>query len=256
MHAYPLDTFLAGHVFAFMLLLSRVGAVLMLFPGIGEHYVAARTRMILACTICLLLLGPMLPRLPALPTEMAEMVRLIGYEIVVGIFFGTLVRLLIGALEAAGMVVGIHTGLSNATMMNPALATQSPLSGAFLSTAGLALIFVTDLDHFLFRSTVALYDTFPPGGAFVPGDMAQTVIRITGESFATGIQMAAPFIIMGMLLYAGVGVLQRLMPSVQLFMIMMPIEIWGGLMMLSLTMAGIMTFWLQYFDHTISSFFG
>ncbi len=255
MHSYHLDAFLSGHVFAFMMLLSRVGAVMMLFPGIGEHYVPPRTRMIFACLICFLLLEAMLPRLPSLPAAPAELARLIGYEILVGVFFGTLVRLAMGTLEATGMIIGIQTGLSNATMMNPALATQSPLSSAFLSTAGLVMIFITGMDHFLIRATIALYDAFPPGGAFMPGDMAQTVIHITNQSFAVGIELAAPFLIMGLLLYTALGILQRLLPSVQLFLIMMPVEIWGGLTMLSLTVASILTLWLRYFDQSVGSFF-
>src|ERR1700723_2987293 len=104
MHSYNLDSFLSGHVFAFMLLLSRIGAVMMLFPGIGESYVSPRIRMMFAFFICLLLLEPMLPRLPPMPAAPAEMARLIGYEIIIGIFFGTLVRMLISALEATGMM--------------------------------------------------------------------------------------------------------------------------------------------------------
>jgi flagellar biosynthetic protein FliR len=255
MHTYSLDGFLSGHVFAFLMLLSRIGGVMMLFPGIGESYVPPRTRMIFACLICLLLLEPMLSRFPPLPTSVAEMARLISYEIIIGVFFGTLVRLSVAALEAAGMIVGIQTGLSSATMMNPALATQSPLPSAFLSMAGLVLIFITGMDHYLIRTTVALYDAFPPGGAFIPGDMAQTVIHVANQSFVIGIELAAPFLIMGLLLYVALGILQRLMPSVQLFLMILPVEIWGGLMMLALTIAGILTLWLQYFDQSVGSFF-
>jgi flagellar biosynthetic protein FliR len=181
--------------------------------------------------------------------------QLIAYEMIIGVFFGTLVRLTMSALEATGMIVGIQTGLSNATMMNPALATQSPLSSAFLSVAALALIFITGMDHFLIRTTIALYDAFPPGGPFMAGDMAQTVIHVANKSFVIGIELAAPFLIMGLLLYTALGILQRLMPSVQLFLIILPVEIWGGLMMLSLTVAGILTLWLHYFDQSVGSFF-
>ena len=255
MHTYALDTFLSGHVFAFLMLLSRIGAVIMLFPGIGESYVPPRTRMVFACLICFLLLNPLYSRFPALPASSAELARLISYEVIIGVFFGSLVRLTISALEAAGMIVGIQTGLSSATMMNPALATQSPLSSAFLSVVGLVLIFVTGTDHFLIRTTLSLYDAFPPGGDLAFGDMAQTVIYIANKSFVIGIELAAPFIIMGLLLYSALGILQRLMPSVQLFLIILPVEIWGGLTMLLLTIAGIMTLWLQFFNQSVGSFF-
>jgi flagellar biosynthetic protein FliR len=255
MHIYHIDAFLSGHVFVFLMLLSRIGAVMMLFPGIGESYVPPRTRMVFACLICFLLLEPMLSRFPPLPASSAELARLIAYEVIVGIFFGSLVRLTISALEAAGMIVGIQTGLSSATMMNPALATQSPLPSAFFSIAGLVLIFITGMDHFLIRTTFSLYDAFPPGGSPLLGDMAQTVIHVANQSFVIGIELAAPFLIMGLLLYTALGVLQRLMPSVQLFLIVLPVEIWGGLMMLSLTFAGILTLWLHYLDQSVGSFF-
>ncbi len=255
MQTLSLDTFLMGHVFAFMLLLARIGSVLMLFPGIGEHYVPRRTRMIFACLICLLLLEPMYAYLPAMPAAPADIMKLIVYETLVGLFFGTLIRLTMSALEAAGMIIGLQTGLSNATMMNPAMAVQSPLPSAFLSAAGLVLIFISGMDHFLIRATVAMYDQFPPGGIPMLGDMAQTIIRVANQSFIIGIELSAPFLIMGLLLHSVVGVLQRLMPSVQLFMVMLPVEIWGGLLMFSLTVAGILTIWMNYLDHSVGTFF-
>jgi len=255
-HSFDIDAFLSGHVFAFMMLLSRFGAVFALFPGIGEPYVPPRIRLMIAFLFSLLLLGPMTPRLPPLPSAPADMARLIGYEIIIGLFFGTVIRLIMSALEAAGMIIGLQTGLSNATMINPALATQSPLPSAFLSTMGLVLIFATGLDHFLLRSMISLYDLFPAGGTLMPGDMAQTVIDLTNHSFILGIELSAPFMILGLLLYTALGIMQRLMPSVQLFMLSMPIQIWGGLILFSLTLAGIMVLWMKFFDHTIASFFG
>jgi len=124
-----------------------------------------------------------------------------------------------------------------------------------LSTMGLVLVFSTGLDHFLIRSTFALYDLFPPGGVFMPGDMAQVVMNFANRSFVLGIELAAPFFIMGLLLDTALGLLQRLLPSIQLFMVAMPLQIWGGLMIFALTVAGILTVWLNYFDASVGSFF-
>ena len=254
-HSYNLDAFLSGHVFAFMLLLARIGGVIMLFPGIGEPYVPRRTRLIFAAAVCLLLLEPMQSRLPALPTAPAEMTRLIVYEMVIGIFFGTLIRMVNSALEAAGMIIGLTTGLSSAATLNPAQGTQSPLPSALLSMLGLILVFETGLDHFLIRSAVSLYDLFPAGGSLMPGDMAQVVMKVANQSFVLGIELAAPFLIMVMLLNTALGLLQRLLPQIQLFTLAMPLEIWGGLVILALSLTGIMTVWLKYFDHAVGDFF-
>lgn len=250
-----LSAFLSGHVFGFVLLLSRIGPVMMLMPGIGDTYVPPNIRLTFALILCALLLGPLMPLLPALPPAPGDIARLIVHEAAIGFFFGTLLRLIMSALDAAGSIIGLETGLSNATLLNPAQATQSSLPSAFLSVAGLAMIFCTGLDRLLIQATVALYNAFPPTAPLMPGDMAQAVINIANRSFVVGVEFAAPFLIMGLLIYAGFGVLQRLMPQVQIFMVLMPLEIWGGLMLFSLTVAGILTLWMQFFNQTLDSFF-
>jgi flagellar biosynthetic protein FliR len=102
---------------------------------------------------------------------------------------------------------------------------------------------------------IGLYNIFPAGGSLMPGDMALTIIHITNQSFIVGIELAAPFLIMGLLFYVTLGIIQRLLPSVQIFLMSVPVQIWGGLMVFSLTIASIMTLWLQYFDESVGSFF-
>ena len=255
MVSYHLDTFLSGHVFAFTFIFARVGSAMMLMPGIGESYVPVRVRLMFTLALCLLLLEPLIPHLPTMPASIADLTRMLFYEIVIGLFFGTTLRLLLSALEASGTVVGLQTGLSSAPVLNPTLAAQSPLPSALLSVLGVTLIFVTGLDHFLLRSLVGLYDVFPPGGLLLPGDMAQTVIHYANKSFALGIELAMPFFVIGLLLNVALGLLQKLLPQVQMFLVAMPIQIWGGLMLFALTVSSIVTFWLHYVDESVVAIF-
>lgn len=256
MTSFDLDRALSGHVFAYLLVFTRLGTMLMLFPGIGEAYVPQRVRLMFALALCFLLVGPLMPRLPSLPAELPDLAMLLAVEAGIGIFFGTLLRLAVSALEAAGSIVGLQMGLSNATMLNPALATQSPLPSAFLSVAGVTLLFVTGGDHLLMRSLVSIYDVFPPGGALEPGDMAQAIIRGANASFVMGTQMAMPFFVMGLLMYVSMGVMQKILPQVQLFLVALPAQIWGGLALLVFTASGILAVWLRYMDETIRPFVG
>jgi len=255
MATFNLNTFLSGHVFAFIFVFSRIGSVLMLFPGIGETYVSPRFRLMLAFLISFLVMEPLLPIIPQPPAAITDLLRLISYEVVTGLFFGTLLRLLVSILENAGAIIAIQTGLSNATILNPALASQSPLSSALMSVAGLTLIFITGLDHVLLKAMIATYGAFPPGGDLAPGDLTQVIIRLTNQSFIVGVELAMPFLIIGLLMQVAVGLMQRIMPQVQLFMVMLPAQLWGGLALLSLTMASMLAYWLQYMNDSVTSFF-
>jgi flagellar biosynthetic protein FliR len=256
MNSFHLDQALTGHVFAFVMVFSRIGTAMMLMPGIGEGFVPVRSRLMLAFAMTFLVTEPMLSRLPPPPDSVSGLLHSISYEIVIGLFFGTLLRLLMSTLETTGMVIGLQSGLSNATIYNPALAAQSPLPSAFLSIVGVTMIFVTGLDHLLLRSLMALYDVFPANGEIMPGDMTQLVIQSMSKSFTMGIELAMPFFIIGLLMYISLGIMQKLMPQVQLFLVMLPVQIWGGLTLMAVTTAGIIALWLQYFDASLATYTG
>jgi len=256
MTSLQLDKFLSGHVFAFLFLFARIGAVLMLMPGIGESYVSKRLRAMFALTVSFLLLGPMLPHVPPPPSDIPGLIRLLGFEVLVGLFFGSLLRLIMSTLETIGFVIALQTGLSNAVILNPALATQSPLPSAFMSVVGVTLVFTTGLDHYLLRGMMATYEVFPPGGVIAPGDMAQSFTHAVAGSFAAGVELAAPFMVIGLLMFVALGVMQRLMPQVQLFLVILPVQIWGGLLLLAITIGTMMTLWLRYFDQSVGGFLG
>jgi len=255
MTSVNLDKLLAGHVFGLLFIFARLGSAMMLFPGIGETYVAPRIRLMLAFAISFLLVAPMLPMIPAPPADVAGLVRVLGYEIFIGLYFGSIVRLVMSALETVGSIIAMQMGLSNAVILNPALATQSPLPSAFLSIVGLTLIFTSGLDHYLLRSIIATYDLFPPGGSLELGDMAQVFARTYNRSFLIGIELSSPFLVIGLLLYVAMGMMQKLMPQVQLFLVMLPVQIWGGLFLLAIITGVMMTLWLQYFDQSLAAIF-
>ena len=69
---------------------------------------------------------------------------------------------------------------------------------------------MADLHHLLLAGIGNSYALFPPGGILPVNDFAETVMRLVGQSFSIGMQMAAPFVIGGIILNVALGVLSRL----------------------------------------------
>ncbi len=246
-------TLLAGQVFAFMLVFARVGAAFMLLPGIGEPYVLARARLLLACAFTLLLLPLLQERLPAMPAATGQVLALLFIELTVGLFFGTIMRVLLSALEQAGMLISMQIGLSNASLFNPAFATQGTLPGALLSTAAVLLLFMTGMESILLGGLVGTYEVFKPGAPLELGDMAATMAQLTGKSFALGLQMAVPFVLIGLLMFVPLGVMNRLMPQLQVLVVALPLQVGVGLLLFGLTLSTMLLFWLRQFEDTLLS---
>ncbi|MEA1937514.1 MAG: flagellar biosynthetic protein FliR [Pseudomonadota bacterium] len=251
-----LGAWLTGGVFAFMLLFCRIGSAFMVLPGFGEVFTPARFRLLLALGLCFALVPVLGPRLPSMPTGAGASFLLIATEIMTGLFMGLFARVLVLILENAGMVISHQMGLANAHMFNPQIETQGSFAGMLLSLLGLVLLFETDLHHMMILGVVESYDTFVPGASLMVDDMAETFARTVSSAFTIGVQIAAPMLIVGLMLYFALGLLARLMPQFQVFFVALPLQIFMGFLVMLLSLDAMMLFWLTCFEDRMTTLFG
>ena len=76
------------------------------------------------------------------------------------------------------------------------------------------------------------------------GDVAALTTQTIALAFKIGIQLAAPFLVFGLLFNLGLGVLSRLMPQMQVFFVGLPLSILIGLLILFLVLGAVMTVFL------------
>jgi len=249
-----LQTLIAGNLFAWLLVFTRVGAAFMVMPVFGDQFVPTQVRLLLALIVSVVVTPVLLPQLPTEPVSALSLFLLLSGEILVGVFIGSLPRLMFGALEVAGMIIAMQTGLSNAFVYNPALASQGSLPGSLLSWLALLLILITNLHHLLLMAVIHSYELVKPGGPIPINDFAETVTRLVADSFMIGVEMAAPFLATGLVFALALGVMARLAPQMQVFFVFMSAQIAYGLFLFAITVSAMMTFWLRHFEGTLVQF--
>jgi len=250
-----LDRLLPFEVFSFLLVFCRIGGAMVILPGFGETFVSPRIRLLLALLIALVVTPVADPFLPAMPSQVGPLVLLIGGEILVGVFIGTVARLLISALATAGTVIAFVSGLASALAFNPLLQDQGSLPSVFLTLLGLLLMFATNLHHVMLRAVFDSYTLFVPGTGPDAGDMAMYIGRTVADSFALGIQLAAPFLVISLVFYVMMGLLARLMPQMQVFFVAIPLQILLSFFIMSSVLTGVMLWFLTQFSSRLSNFF-
>jgi flagellar biosynthetic protein FliR len=251
-----LDQLLPNDLFSIVLVFMRMGAAMMLLPGFGETYVAPRIRLIIAIALALVVTPVVSASLPPMPDDTLSLFVLIGGEIVVGLYFGALARFLVSALHVAGVVIGFQTSLANAQIFDPINAQQGSLIGTFLNIIGVTLIFVTDLHHMMLMALADSYTVFVPGAPPPIDELSRTAVRIVARSFVLGLQIASPFIVVGMVFYIGLGLLARLMPQVQVFFIAVPLQIMLGFSVMAMTLSAGLYWFLTNFESGMIGFLG
>ena len=204
---------LPGEIFAILLIFVRIGAAMMLLPGIGEPYVATRVRLLLALTLALLVTPVLADAVPPQPESAWLLGLLVFGEVIIGVFIGTVARLFISALTTAGMIIAYSSSLANAMVNDPSAAQQGSIAGTFLTIVALLVIFALNLHHLMLRALVESYVLFVPGEALPLGDFSDMIARVTAKTFVLSFQIASPFVAVALIFYLGMGLLARLMPS-------------------------------------------
>lgn len=249
-----LGPLLSESLFPFVLVFLRMGAAMMLLPGVGEAAVSSRIRLMFALAFTVIITPVVADRLPALPPAPLMVGLLIVGETVIGLFFGVITRLIMAALHTAGMILAFQSSLAAAMMFDPAQGARSSLSGNFLNLIALMMLFATNMHHLLLRGLVDTYVLFPPGQMLPVGDSADAVARVSADAIRIGFQIATPAIATGFLLYLGGGILNRLMPRMMVFFVLLPIQITIGFAILGITLGAAMLWFMNFFDETMVNF--
>lgn len=235
------------------LLFCRLGAAVMLLPGLGEQEVPTTLRLGLGMALMLALLPVLAPLLPAEVDSVPDLLRLVALEVVVGLWLGTLARLMHLAIAEAGQVMGSMIGLSTPLQGDLLLGAQSTALGRILGLAGTALVLSTGLYQLPLAALVNSYQAFPAGGALPGGEMAEAVAGIALRSLELALQLAAPFIVAATLFQVGIGLISRLTPHVQVSVIAAPAQILAGIGLLALMLPAILGLWQGTLREVFSS---
>ena len=240
-YALPVQVYGAGLIF------SRVGALVMFLPGVGESAVPAAIRLAFAFALTLVLYPLLAAGLPPTPKDFMSGAGALLVEVLIGLAIGTLLRMFINALAVAGEIVSLQTTLSFAQTANPLQAQPSATVTSFLTVLGLTLIFATDLHHLFIGAVAKSFVLFPAGHLPRVADFNTAMVQTMSESFALGLQLSAPVLVFGLVFNVAVGLIGRVMPQFQVFFAATPLNVLLGLGVFSMSLGGLGLVWIDHY---------
>jgi flagellar biosynthetic protein FliR len=240
-----LTQMLLGWSFAFMMVLCRCGAAIMLLPAFAEDGapVSLRTGMTLAFT--LLLLPVVITTLPKPPATLPELAAMLCGELCAGGFLGWLARLIVLALPAAGQIISLATGMSSVLQPDSTFGAQTAGIGRLFGVAAPVLLLASGAWQLPLQALAGSYIAWPAGAAPPGGDIMEMAVRAVTTHFALALRLASPFLLIGLVWQAGLGLMARLVPQLQIYFAALPGQVLGGLMLLALLSGSIIDIWLR-----------
>ena len=233
---------------AFMLVFARVGAMVMLLPGLGETNIPVRIKLAIALLLTLIILPLHRADYHVDMGSMAALLVMMVYEILIGIVLGATARVTLAALQVSGAVIAQQLGLGFVTSVDPTTqGQQGVLIGNFLTLLGVTMLFATDSHHLVIAALNDSYSIFSPGEVMPSGDVAALATRAFAAAFKIGMQLSAPFLVFGLVFNIGLGVLARLMPQMQVYFVGVPLSIMAGFLIFAVVLTAMMGGFLDYF---------
>jgi flagellar biosynthetic protein FliR len=227
------------------LLFARLGSVMMLAPGWGENATPATLRLAAALMVTACLAPALAGHAPAQPASIAGGMPLVASEVVIGLIIGGGARLLMSALQVAGATAGIASGLGFAMQIDPIASQSATILSGFFSLMGVVLVMALGLHRIMVQAAADSYVVFPPGAMPPVGDMSTFAIDAVSAAFRLGIQIAAPVLVFSLIFNVALGLVARLIPQLQVFMVAMPASVLLGLAITAMGLGGGLLAWLE-----------
>lgn len=244
---------LQSHGAVFLLLVCRASGLFMMSPFFGSLNVPVyfRAGTALALSIVLFPVVDGFTRIVAPPTVIAYTAAVVR-EMFVGWLIGFVAYISFAAIQMAGKIMDMQVGFSIVNVMDPTSGQQAPLIGSFLYNLSIIVLLVTNGHHFLLSALVESFRAIPLLGMNFDASLAELIARFTAGIFLTGVQIALPITFSILLTNVSLGILARSMPSLNIFVVGIPLQIMVGMFVLLM----VVPFYVLFLDVLFNEMYG
>jgi flagellar biosynthetic protein FliR len=223
-------------VLRFGLLLVRPGMVVMAAPALGGLYTPPHVKIGLTALIAFGLLPSV--QVPATGGEVGLAI-MIAREIAIGLSLAIVTRALIVAAEFAGHLSGYQIGFSYGATVDPTSGVRNTMLATLYGLLALLTFLAVNGHHALLRALAESYSRLPIGAGDVNASLVTAVTQIFALIFTVAVRLAAPIVIVLLLVEFGIGLISRTAPALSSLVIGYPIRIVVGLAVLAVILSSI-----------------
>ena len=232
----------------FLICTARVAGFISAIPVYFSNQGPVRVRIALVFTVSLLLFPILSPALPKIDLSPISFLLLTINETILGLLLGLMSRLIFTTVEFGGTIIGYQMGFAAANVFDPQHQSQISLISEFQNVFAILIFLALDGHHIFFKTAARSYQLLPPGNLNLSGGAIPFLMELTSRMFALGVQFSAP--VLAVLLLSGLilGILARVFPQLNVFMLSFPLNIGISFVVMALTLDIVTSLLRREFD--------
>jgi flagellar biosynthetic protein FliR len=163
----------------------------------------------------------------------------VAREAAIGLALAAAMQALISGVELAGHLSGYQIGYSYAATIDPMTGARNNTISALFGMVALLTLMSVNGHHALLRALAMSYEGLPIGAGAVGATLATRVQDLLGMIFSVGARLAAPIVIVMLVVEVAVGLISRSAPSLGFMVVGYPIRLALGLFVLATMVSAI-----------------
>lgn len=220
----------------FGLLLVRPGLMILTAPFFGAVFAPPQVRAGLTLLFAFILAG-LVPH-PTIHSPM-ELTTMLGREAAIGLSLGLAIRMLTAVAEFAGELGSYQSGMSAGAMVDPVSGVRNTQFAAIYTNLTIVLCLVTNAHHVFLRALVASYQAVPMGIGGLSPTLSGSVAHMLGFVFVYGMRLAAPMLVVLLLVEVVLGLMTKVAPSLNIMVLGAPLRVPIGLALVAVTISSL-----------------
>jgi flagellar biosynthetic protein FliR len=227
-----LDLLDTGDALLFLAILFRVSTALIMLPILGHRMIPARIRVVMAVGLSLLMAVSCREHAVWLGENRALFPLLLAREIMIGMIIGFVMNFIFVGHQIAGRFVDIQMGYGMANVVDPVSSISTSILSRFKGLLAIAIFLSIDGHHLLIQAIHNSLDLVPFEPALIGGAVYEGLLELSAGIFVISMKISAPVVVSLVLADVGIGIMARIMPQMNVFIVGFPVKILLGVGML------------------------
>ncbi len=212
----------------------RLSGLMLFAPFFGSSVIPVRIKAVFVLALTLLLFPTVGNQIEV--QSLAAWPMLVFTEFLIGVGMGIATNIVFEAAQLSGQILGVQMGYSLVNILDPQSQVDTTVMSVFYQSIVMLLFLRMDVHYWLLRAVGNSFLYLPPGTAHLSSLFSMQVLRIAGDVFGLGIQIAAPVLSATLAADIVLGLLGKASPQMPLMLLGPAVKSVLGLVILCATL--------------------
>ena len=161
-----------------------------------------------------------------------EMILLIAKEAACGAIIGYFANIAYYILSMAGHLMDTEIGFSMVSTFDPVTNIQVTITSNLYTYLVMLVMMISDLHHYIIKAFVDSYTIVPVGKVVINGELYKVAVQFIVDYFIIAFRIVLPVFAAILVVNVVLGVLAKVAPQMNMFVIGMQLKVFVGLIVL------------------------